>query len=75
MVLFGLVWFVGFYGMSTFVGYLTPNLFLGKLSVLFKIIQFSMSTLFNCQKHLFQTIQEVICNISVKCKFNFNVEK
>ena len=24
----GLVWFVGFYGISTFVGYLTPNPFL-----------------------------------------------
>ena len=23
--LIGLVWFVGFYGISTFVGYLTPN--------------------------------------------------
>ena len=28
--LFGLVWFVGFYGISTFVGYLTPNPFLCK---------------------------------------------
>ena len=27
-VWFGLVWFVGFYGISTFVGYLTPNPFL-----------------------------------------------
>ena len=27
---FGLVWFGGFYGISTFVGYLTPNLFLLK---------------------------------------------
>ena len=26
----GLVWFVGFYGISTFVGYLTPNPFLCK---------------------------------------------
>ena len=26
----GLVWFVGFYGISTFVSYLTPNLFLCK---------------------------------------------
>ena len=25
-----LVWFIGFYGISTFVGYLTPNLFLCK---------------------------------------------
>ena len=27
---FGLVWFVGFYGISTFVGYLMPNPFLCK---------------------------------------------
>ena len=26
----GLVWFVGFYGISTFVGYLTPNTILNK---------------------------------------------
>ena len=26
--LFGLVWFAGFYGISTFLGYLTPNPFL-----------------------------------------------
>ena len=44
------VWFLGFYGISTFVGYLTPNLFC-KLSVVFKTIQFSISTQFNCQKH------------------------
>ena len=25
--LYGLVWFAGFYGISTFVGYLTPNPF------------------------------------------------
>ena len=49
----GLVRFVGFYGISTFVGYLTPNPFLCKKSVLFKIIQFSMSTQFNCQKHFY----------------------
>ena len=47
-----LVWFVGFYGISTFVGYLTPNPFLCK-SVLFKTIQFSISTQFNCQKHFY----------------------
>ena len=29
-VWFGLVWFIGFYGISTFVGYLTPNPFLSK---------------------------------------------
>ena len=28
--LVGLVWFVGFYGISNFVGYLTPNPFLCK---------------------------------------------
>ena len=50
-------WFDGFYGISIFVGYLTPNPFLCKYSVLFKTIQFSINTQFNCQKHLFQTIQ------------------
>ena len=34
-----------------------------------------MSTQFNGQKHFFQTIQAVICNNSVKCKYSFNVEK
>ncbi len=43
--------------------------------MLFKTIQFSISTQFNCQKNLFQTIQTVICNNSVKCKYSFNVEK
>ena len=42
----GLVWFVGFYGISTFVGYLMPNPFLCELSVLFKTIQLSISTQF-----------------------------
>ena len=46
-----MVWFVGFYGISTFIGYLTPNPFLCKWSVLFKTIQFSISTQFNGQKH------------------------
>ena len=74
--LFGLVWFVGFNGISTFIGYLTPNPFLCKKSVLFKTIQFSISTQFNCQKHFyFQTIQALICNNSIKCKYSFNVEK
>ena len=68
-----LVWLV--YGISTFVGYLTPNPFLCKQSVPFETIQFSISTQFNCQKYLSQTIQEVICNNSVKCKYSFNVEK
>ena len=48
-----LVWFGGFYGISTFVGYLTPNPFLCKQSVLFKTIQFIISTHFNCQKHFY----------------------
>ena len=48
-----LVWFGGFYGISTFVGYLMPNPFLCKLSVLFKTIQFSISTQFNCEKHFY----------------------
>ena len=33
---YGLVWFGGFYGISTFVGYLAPNPFLCKNYVLFK---------------------------------------
>ena len=49
----GLVWFVGFYGISTFVGYLTPNPFLYKQSVLFQTIQFSISTQFYCHKHFY----------------------
>ena len=71
----GLVGF-GFHGISTFVGYLTPNPFLCKWSVLFKIIQFSISTQFNCQKtFLFQIIPAVICNNSVKCKYSLKVGK
>ena len=62
-------WLVGFYGISTLVGYLTPNPLLCKYSVLFKTIQFTMSTQFNCQKtFLFLTIQffpVVIYNNSV----------
>ena len=50
---FGLVWFVGFYGISTLLGYLTPNPFLCKYSILFQTIQFSISTQFNCQKHFY----------------------
>ena len=46
-------WLVRFYGISTFVGYLMPNPFLYKKSVLFKTIQLSMRTQFNCQKHFF----------------------
>ena len=46
-------WLVGFYGISTFVGYLMANPFLCKLSVLFKTIQFNMSTQFNCLKHFY----------------------
>ena len=40
-------WLLGFYGISTFVGYLMPNPFP------FQIIQFSMGTQFNCQKHFY----------------------
>ena len=69
----GLVWFVGFYGISTFVGCLTPNPFLCKESVLFKTIQFSISTQFNFQKHfyfklfkqLYITIQFSVSTVSV----------
>ena len=50
-IIYTIVWFVWFYGISTFVGYLTPNPFLCKLSVLLKTVQFSISTQFNCQKH------------------------
>ena len=56
-------WFIGFYGISTFVGYLMPNPFLSK-SVLFKTIQFSISTQFNGPKHfyfkLFKQLYEII---------------
>ena len=48
-----LVGWLDFYGISTFVGYLTSNPFLFKLSVLFQIIQFSMSTQFNCQRYFY----------------------
>ena len=44
---------LGFYGISTFLGYLTPNLFEYKQSVIFKTIQFSMSTQFTFQKHFY----------------------
>ena len=41
------IWYmVWFYGMSTIVGYLMPNPFLYIWTVLFQIIQFSISTLF-----------------------------
>ena len=44
----------GFYGISTSVGYfLMPNPFLYKDTVLFQTVQFSLSTLFNCQKHFY----------------------
>ena len=45
----------GFYSITTFVGYLMPNPFLYKWTVLFQIIQFSISTQFNCQKHFYFT--------------------
>ena len=57
----GLVWFIGFYGISTFVGYFNAkSIFYVNNLFYLKTIQFSISTQFNCQKHLFQTIQ-VIC--------------
>ena len=46
-------WLFGLYGISNFVGYLILNPFLYKYSVLFHIIQFRMSTLFNCQKQFY----------------------
>ena len=69
----GLVWFVGFYGISTFVGYLTPNPFLCK-SVLFKTIQFSISTQFNGQKHFYFKLFKQLY-VAIQCKYSFNVEK
>ena len=45
------IWLFGFYGNSIFVGHLTPNPCFMQI-VLFQTIQFSMSTQFNCQKHL-----------------------
>ena len=53
---FGFVWFVWVYDMSTITGYLTPNPFSCKLYVVFKTIQFSTSTQFNCQKHFYLKI-------------------
>ena len=47
---YGLVWF---YGIPTFVGYLMPNPFLYKQTVLFQIIQFSISAQFICQNHFY----------------------
>ena len=40
-IMVGLVWFVGFYGISTFVGYLMPNLFY--VNYQFYIKQFSLA--------------------------------
>ena len=51
-------WLVRFYGTSTFVRCWTPNPFLYKQSVLFRTIQFNISTQFDYQKKfLFQVIQ------------------
>ena len=44
--------FFVFYNISTFVGYLIPNPFYTN-KVLFHVIQFSISTRFNCQKHFY----------------------
>ena len=56
-----LVWFVGFYGISTFVGYFTPNPFLCKQSVLLKTVQFSISTQLHCQKHFHFKLFKQLC--------------
>ena len=44
---------------------------------MFHLKQFSLASVHTLivKKHLFLTIQEVICNNSVKCKYDFNVEK
>ena len=50
MFWFGLFWF---YGISIIVGYLMPNPFLWIQTVRFQTIQFSISTQFKCQKHIY----------------------
>ena len=42
-----------FYGISTFIVYLMPNPFSYKWTILFKIIQLSISTQFKSQKHFY----------------------
>ena len=75
------VWFVGFYVISTFVGYLRPNSFLCILSVLFKTIQFSISTLFNCHfyskllKHLYVTIHLSVNSFNIESSLSNNSVK
>ena len=81
VVWFGLVWFVGFYGISNFIGYLTPNPFLWQSSVLLKTIQFSMSTQLTCQKHfyfkqpkqLYITIQFSVRIVSISKTVQFQI--
>ena len=68
--LIGLVWFGRFYGISTFVGYLMSNPFLCKLSVLFKTIQFSISTQFNCQKHFYFKLFNLFKQLYKKIQFS-----
>ena len=62
-------WFGGFYGISTFVGYLKPNPFLCKKSVLFKTIQFSISTQFNYQKHFHFNLFKQL-NVTIQLSVN-----
>ncbi len=70
----GVGWLIGFYGISTFVGYLTPNPFLCILSVLFKTIQFSMSTQFNCQKHFYFNLFSLFKQLYITIKFNVSIK-
>ena len=52
-----------------------PNPFLYKLSVLFQTIQFSMSTQFNCQKHLiFQAIQFIQAVLIQLNQFSISID-
>ena len=70
-----LVWFVGFYGISTFVGYLTPNQFY--VNNMFYVKQFTLAEVYSLivKNISISTIQAVIYNNSVKCKYSFNAEK
>ena len=63
--------------MSTFIGFLMPNAFLFEQTVLFQTMQFSISTRFNCQRHVyfklfglvkqlfFQTIKFSVSTVSI----------
>ena len=66
-------WF-GFYGTSTFVGYLTQNPFLNKLSVLFQINQFSISTKFNGQKRFYFKLFSLVKHFLIQTiQFSINI--